>query len=76
MNFLEYQAAVKHRLTYDVSETPFVESMIADLFDKRATVDQAVRMCRCSEHVNPDLAEYVALQRMAKISEEIKSNPK
>lgn len=47
-----------------------IKQGIADCFFYGFTEANAVKWSRCTEEVNPDLAEDVALRRMKQISEE------
>ena len=64
----EYTAAVMAQLPeIDPEELKFVLMGCAQSQREGFSVDDAARYLRCTEHVNPDLDEDIALARMAKI---------
>jgi hypothetical protein len=55
----------------DAGEIESIKRGIKQCLDNGFTETEAVRHCRCFEEYNPDLAEDVALSRMAAITREV-----
>jgi len=64
----EYITAVMSRLPdIDPKEIKYVLMCCEQCQREGFSIEDAARYCRCTEHVNPDLDEDIALARMAKI---------
>lgn len=57
-------------------DTSFNDGIIFDLYNKDFTVREAQAYCMCMEEFNPELAEDIALERMANIHNAVMARKK
>ena len=77
MEFEEFTKEVMSKLPAIPEERDYTatESGCRRLYEDGFTVNQAVRFCLCTEEVDHDLDEDIALKRMHNIYEEVSKNP-